>query len=356
MTVALGGALSYLPPMQLKHFVITRIGLGIYDPSWYERAVALFLAVTGPSLKAQLSQEFDWLIVIDAGMPPAAKADMQAFAATQKNFHLVETDVTQMDFMRLGGHDWIWQPCLDYILGRALVEDPSEYVITSIIDADDAWANDYVQTINHIAAERLSEIGNREKKRGSHLRHSDGAVITLFQGLYWFLDHDTIKPLRTPFHSMAISVIARLSSGLSAISNRHAGWKQAAEVANFEIVELPGPHPMWLYTRHELSVQHWTAEDMPPAPEGILETLQRGFGIDLEKVRAWRQRFSSGAKTHDGASAGDRYSQLFALTALNRQIAALENRAGADPRAAEILERQRAVREALLDEIRRTET
>lgn len=337
--------------MAPKHFVVTRFGLGIYSEQWFERMAALLLAVTAPSVSRQTSQAFHWLILVDVALTGAPRRALDELAATHPNFHIVTMDVTRMTFMRLGGWDWVWEPCHQYILAHGLVEDPCEYVVTSNIDADDAWACDYIATVNAFMATRLPEILAQEDRRGSHLRHSGGAVLTFNQGLYWFIETDVIEPFPAPFQSMASALLARLSSGLSVLSNRHLGWPKGAEIARFDVHEQTPPHPMWLYVRHGFTMQPWQTDASrgDAALTGAGCGLEETHGVDMAKVRAWRERYP-GSDRHTGRSAAELISQLYKITALNRQIAALETRADSD--AAGLLARQRAVRDDLVATLR----
>jgi hypothetical protein len=40
-------------PKALKHFVVIRLGLGVYNEAWYDDRLALFEAITCASLRAQ---------------------------------------------------------------------------------------------------------------------------------------------------------------------------------------------------------------------------------------------------------------------------------------------------------------
>ncbi|MGH7342467.1 MAG: glycosyltransferase, partial [Candidatus Rokuibacteriota bacterium] len=208
----------------LRHFVLTRIGLGVTNHEWFEETVALLEAVTCASLANQTSQDFTWCLVADVGMPAPARTRLEAVLAAHPNFHLVPTDVTRMTHMQLGGHDWIYEPCRNYMLEHALVTDPLDYIITSVIDADDAWHRDFVATVNAHFAARVPELMAHEQRRGPHLQHSAGAVATFPQGLQWFAASNALEPMTFPFHSTSISVAARFSSGVSALSCRHALW------------------------------------------------------------------------------------------------------------------------------------
>jgi hypothetical protein len=336
----------------LKHIVLTRIGLGITSHEWFDDTVPLLEAVTAASLANQSSQDFAWCLVGDIGMPAPARTRLEAILAPHPNFHLVMTDVTSMTRMHLGGHDWIYEPCRTFLLERELVTNPLDYIITSVIDADDAWHRDYVADVNSHFAARLPELIAHEKQRGFHLQHSAGAVATFPRGLQWFVASNALAPMTFPYHSTSVSVCARFSSGVSALSCRHALWPSQCAVLAFDQCELNPERPMWVYVRHHRSDVGWDAPPQPPAAPTALDDLARAFGIDLAKVAQWRAGAGGEAATgHDSQPVAAHYDRIFALTALNRQIEALERRlrdGGADPALSELLEQQRAARDALL--------
>src|SRR6266853_3254130 len=129
----------------LKHFVVTRLGLCVYSEQWFAKMIGLFEAVTLASLVRQSSPAFIWLIVIDAHMPSNARDKIESLLRPHANFHLIAIDVTALRHVRHGSFDWVWDRCQEFILEGRLVDDPCEYVLTSVIDADDAWHRDTVE-------------------------------------------------------------------------------------------------------------------------------------------------------------------------------------------------------------------
>lgn len=86
----------------LAHFVVTRFGIGVHNASWYDAALGLFEAVTYPSLRAQTSQEFTWLIVVDRHIPEPAFRRLRAIIGGSGNIHFVPLDLTTIDHVRHG--------------------------------------------------------------------------------------------------------------------------------------------------------------------------------------------------------------------------------------------------------------
>ncbi len=342
----------------IRHFVLTRLGLGNFNEEWLSRLVKLFAAVTLPSLVNQSSQAFDYLLVVDAGMRGKPRKHLERLMARYPNFHLVTMDVTRLRAMHMGGHNWIYQACQDFILSRRLLTDPSSYIVTSVIDADDAWRLDYVARVNSIAAERLPALIAAEPDRGSHTRHSAGLGITFENGLVWYLSPNTARPFRFPFSSMSVSVLARFSTGVSAWSSRHMAWPNMLEVLQFEALRIETDHPMWVYVRHGETTRPWDAKTSPPAPNDLQDT----FGINLKKTDRWRAAFepAEGGNMHAGWPAKDQYDRIFQLAALNQQIASIKRglreetphlpAAGASLR--QLLAEQKAKRKNLIEELR----
>jgi Putative rhamnosyl transferase len=312
----------------LRHFVLTRIGLGIQGEAWFERMTSLFEAVTFSSLANQSSSEFHWLVVIDIGAPKVARDYVEKLLASKANFHLVVTDITRMTNMRLAAHDWIYSPCQDYILQNGLLTDPFEYVITSAIDADDAWHRDFVFKVNEAFQARLPELIQQERSRGTHLRHSAGAALTFPAGIEWFVADNAARPVEYTYPSTSVSVTARFSSGISAYSSRHAPWRSCCAILDFPSIEIASDHPMWVYVRHGRTTQPWDARDLPAMSSERLSELKSIFGIDLGKVERWRSKYLSSYETaaHSGTVdlTGLQFDRIFRISALNRQIALLD--------------------------------
>jgi hypothetical protein len=234
--------------------------------------------------------------------------------------------------VRQGSFDWVWDHCQEYILEEGLLDDPCDYVTTSVIDADDAWHREVIATVNRFMSAWLPRVGEGGAGRGTWLRHTSGVAATFPRGYAWFVEDDVFEPVHYPFMSMAVFVTARFSSGISACSSRHRGWPAYCDVLAFEVSELEPDRPMWIYARHDLTTQPWDASAARPLDASTRAQLGRDFGIDPRKVARWRQghrgrgELDPPASAHDGCDASARYDRIFRIAALNRQIAALRRR------------------------------
>ena len=315
----------------LKHFIVTRIGLGVYNEQWYERALDAFEAITFPSLSRQTSQNFIWLLTVDSEMPAIARQRLEKLVGAHPNYHIVPIDLMQFRGLRHGSHDWVFEPCHDYVLETRLLTDPTEYVVTSMIDADDAWRVDVVAAINAAAAEQLPLVAAQEGNRGFTLRHTAGLAITLPLGWEWFIPPRTVQPLWWPFLGMAVFIAHRFSSGISALSIRHEQWAAYADIMAFKRLELLSDQAMWVYARHQLNTKGWASDQARPVELAMRQTLEDRFGIDVDKANALlggpESEESSGIHSGHLKDRADQQDRLYRIAALNRQIGVLERRA-----------------------------
>jgi putative rhamnosyltransferase len=316
----------------MKHFVITRIGLGIYNEVRLTKMIHLFDAVTLSSLTKQSSQEFVSLVVIDANMPPAVRNRIENLLDGRLNFHIVPIDVTRLFQVHVGCFDWVWDHCQDFILQARLIDDPRDYVITSVLDADDAWHCDVVSTVNRQFAQRLSKLRAVEKERTTWIRHSAGMAMTFPRGYQWYIAANKLDVLKMEFHSMAVFVTARFSSGISACSSRHSQWREYSKVLQFDVGVEAFDRPMWVYTRHHEGVVAWNTSQAMQIDARLENELSTAFGIDMEKITRWRAAYPVGASSaYSGQrTTGEQYDWIFRIAGFNRKLRALKSRMGAE--------------------------
>jgi hypothetical protein len=315
----------------IKHFVISRIGLGIYNEARLNKMIDLFEAVTLSSLANQTNQEFVCLIVIDTNMPVNASNRIERLVESRSNFFVVPVDVTQLIQVHIGGFDWVWDQCQDLILAANLLDDPHDYIITSILDADDAWHCDVISSVNSFFAQRLSKFRATEKDRTTWIRHSAGMAMTFPRGYQFYIAANKVDLLTMEFHSMAVFVTARFSSGISACSSRHSQWREYSKVLQFDIGVEAFDRPMWIYTRHHVGVVQWNASQAMQIDARLEGELSSTFGIDMEKIKRWRVAYPVGSSSgYPGQRAtGEQYDRIFRIASFNRKLRALKTKLSA---------------------------
>lgn len=341
----------------VQHFVITRVGIGIHQPSWFDGALSLFEAITFPSLVGQSSQDFTSLLIVDHQMPSQARERLERLVGGFSNFHIVPIDLTNMNSARQGCFDYVWDRCQDYLLARQIVLDPFEYVITSVLDGDDALHRDTVTIVKKVFEREFPNFIKAEAEGMTWIRHTGGMCLTFPDGLQWFAHPDVSVPMHYPFHSMSTFVAARFSSNISACSCRHSQWHHYCQVLNFhQLVEEVG-RPMWVYTRHNRTEVGWDVQRVINDGKSAA-SLHTEFGIDFDKILEWRasqwekeRDRLSGGSAHKGMPGTEQLDCYFRITALNKQIVSLERelaRGGLGGGVHALLARQRGARDQLL--------
>jgi hypothetical protein len=310
----------------IKHFIVTRIGLGIYSEPRLNKVIDLFEAVTLASLANQSSQAFSSLIVVDAHMPAGARTKISTLLANRSKFFLVPIDVTRLIHVRAGCFDWIWEHCQDFILKNGLIDHPQDYIVSSILDADDAWHRDVVASINAVFSERLPRLLVREKggDRSTWTSHTAGMIATFPHGYQWYIPANAIAKMTYPFHSMSVFVASRFSGGISACSSRHSQWPEYSKVVQFEVGVSNIAAPMWVYGRHDEATVGWSAHE--GVPIGAFETeLSATFGVDAQKIREWRSAYAGSPLSEylGQRTTREQYDLIFRIAALNRKIRAM---------------------------------
>lgn len=356
-------------PKALKHFVVIRLGLGVYNEAWYDDRLALFEAITCASLRAQTDQAFIALVVVDQQIPRRALCRLRDIVANAPNLHIVELDLTNLRQVRHGSWDFVWDHCQDYIIEQNLLSDPFEYVITSILDDDDAWHRGTVEMVHNQMAPELPRLVAEEKRSLTNYRHTRGQVLTFPRGLKWFVHSDVVQPFHYEFLGISVFVLTRFSSGISALSSRHPAWPAMAQIAVFDVKRLEHDQPMWVYLRHDQAETPWQdpiakpplqATDRgiagPPGDPVSLQTLRAEFGIDFAKTETWRAGRAAPPTEHAGFPAREQLDCFFRIAALNRQIAALDRkqqRNGVNDKDEMLLLKQQRAKLELVKQLRR---
>lgn len=301
----------------MKHLILTRMGLGKFDPAWFERKIPLFAAATVSSLRGQTSQNFEWLILVDVGMPDAARAALDEAIDGMSNAHVVNIDTASLTSMRLGSFDWVSPKLRSYVLGRGIIVDPTDYYLSSLIDDDDAWHKETVSLMRVEAERARTDLESRDRRPWVLNHHSSGAVLNYTRGINWYPHHDVAELSDRPFQSMSIFVVTKFSSGISACSCRHTLWPDFARIMDFDAREIKLDQPMWVYLRHADTLGEWKQ------PAQSIVWNPQDFGIDLSAIERWRSMYSRATEGTNDFNSLDQYNRQYQLTALNEQLAAL---------------------------------
>jgi hypothetical protein len=338
--------------MPLPFLVVTRLGVGIHNETWFDSVLGLFEAITFPSLVALPGADFTALIVVDSGMPASARSRLSGIIRERDNFHVVAVDLTAMQSVRQGCFDYIWDACQDYLLTQRVITNPFDYVITSVLDAGDAWHRSTVALVRNQIDAELPEFLASEHQNLTWSKHSGGLYFSFPDGLEWYVQPDIVLPVHLPYHGSSAFVAARFSSGISAAACRHSVWPSYCNALSLKSIVPEACKPMWVYGRHDRAEVSWEAPDILSDPK-VAQLLSQEFGIDFDKVAEWRKNHApplgadNNLRTHKGMPSAEQLDCGLRISTLGRQIAALECqlKAGAlDSEGEELLARQRSVR------------
>jgi hypothetical protein len=315
-------------PTFFPHVLITRYGIGVTSVDWYAYKIKLFKSVTLPSIAAQVRPHFFWTIVIDSRIPAESLSALKEAVGEFPFVHLIPMEVGNQPRMVHGGFPDVWEQCQDYLLKHGLIEDPTGYVITSLIDDDDAWNTTVVSRIDeHIEnnAARLCSL-EPDTNRGFLVRHSVG--MTFANGMVWDVASERFELVKAPSHSMSIFVFARFSSNVAACSVRHGSWHGYTTCVGFEVHvvdehDAPG-NPMWVYLRHPRAISQVPGPKIGMTVDSAaLNRFRELFAINIEAFVAYQEEIKAKNEQHSGAPDDSKFDLLdlqFRITAFKRQI------------------------------------
>lgn len=113
------------------------------DPASLGNRMALFETICLPSVVAQSSQAFSWVIIIDPELTEEFRVPLQKMTAAHENIHI---HVFSEDD-KLADCDWL----VPYLGGQNY-----SHIITSLLDSDDALPADFVEQMQNSVLESQS--------------------------------------------------------------------------------------------------------------------------------------------------------------------------------------------------------
>ncbi len=256
----------------LKHFTVTRFGIGIADPIWYESHFEIFENITYASMCGISHPGFHWIIILDTHTPDSIKEYFKKLTEHIDHFHLLELNFFTPNHMVVGYWDWVSIELLKYLVAKNFVTDLCEEVVFSNLDYDDAWNHNILSTVD----QHLYKI--RDKNQQSHKTNNDGSddqaansingnsgcngIIASFQqGLLWYVDHNAIIAKQTKCQSMGAFYYGPFYKGLTPLSLAHTHAPDIANTLGYQFDEITTTKPMWLYTRHAHNVKPFASRE-----------------------------------------------------------------------------------------------
>jgi hypothetical protein len=137
---------------KIQHFLLTRFNVKVnynsaktgIDPAWLSHRFDLFERFCYPSVHAQTSSDFQWLVYFDSETPQVFKEKIDRYAEWENFIPIyLETEFS----------DQINQEKI-----FALIKEKTEYLITTRMDNDDAVCKFFIQSIRDNFEEREFEF------------------------------------------------------------------------------------------------------------------------------------------------------------------------------------------------------
>ncbi|GAA4766007.1 glycosyltransferase [Citricoccus nitrophenolicus] len=272
----------------------TRFGLGVSDTQWLDFRLALFQAVTLPSISRFCAHGAQWVVFTDTRLPPAQDNSLRH--AVHRAPGSVNIRIEPLDMMVQ------MRPRME-----SLVAD-RDLVTLVKIDDDDALSDDFFD-----------------------LMPREPGLVTLPHGFEVIWADQVHRPKTHPFLSMntAATLPPHLVRDFVRVSHSAVGkWARAQGLPVSVLDEAP---PTYVYGRHPLAdtgyADHRRAVMEDPQKADFTRRQIRRFGIDRRALSEWSQlaRRTPGlkqAKTWELSHALNRASleHLDQVEALHQQI------------------------------------
>lgn len=253
----------------------TRFGLQIQDPDWFEHRIALFSAITAPSMMAQEDQNFHWVLLVDRDLPSKARSALEDTLAPFDGRAFLHTQ-----------HGLSSASLLALVEERGLI-DRDGYILTGRIDDDDAW---HKTTVGEVRRRVARWLDSKEDRRGFCMTFDDGLVWIMYdmtdvdqmrrQGVT--VTHKAaMRPFTSSFTSMSGFVCSHAADKMTSYSSKHSGLPGLLEDKGFAVEIVSTVEPMWLYTRHKQAAGSANKGSATAELNMGIDALSDRFGIDV---------------------------------------------------------------------------
>lgn len=285
-------------PTPIPAIALTKCGIGIFDMEWWRPRLALFRAVTLPSmLSATRGRPFDWFLLLDENMPTAALKHLrqsieEAGGEDCIRLHFVRTSV---EANRAGLN------CIRSVAGD------TNRVIVIRIDDDDAISDDAFDVVEEAVADR---------ERAAVIALSEGYAFNGPEQLVgeWTYRANTCNT----YYYGTTKEIGRV------LWNNHTKALLNAEKVGFQSQAIMGRDRYFLYTFHKQGdgsyedrlkkIESWRKAD---------EEIERRFGIDTAALEDWTE-LQQNAKQTLGLTWRRTMPEINQIRELDQQIAKLK--------------------------------
>lgn len=244
----------------------TRLGIGVFDPLWWEFRLRLFAAVTLPSIARFCQQGATWALLIDEDMPPAALSRVTAHLQAARIADQVGLIPAQFHFDA--------PAALARFVGERF---GSGHVGLIRIDDDDALSAGFL---------------DRAYAHVPDVHAAEPTIVTLTRGWEVSAADRKMRPLQLEFGSINTLFWGPARLAETYASTGHHRIREWAQARNGHIVSDPSGPWAYLYLRHKQSDSSYPArrrvivED--PRSRFMTQAVYEDAGIDVASFLEWR--------------------------------------------------------------------
>ena len=248
----------------LRTLILTKMGIGVFDPLWWKARLALFDAITAASVSRFIGRRFRWTILLDGDLANAifdkiVKIIERHGLAEHTNFQFVTSNAYLGSAMRDGVRSYF---------------GPSRRGLVQILDDDDA-------TCPELHDRHLAEI-DQAFKHVQVVTTSTGTAIDAPKNVAGTIGLTTF-PFNTTFYGNAgqVSSVMRVA---------HTTWLARAQAAGGRATTIESDRALWLYLYHgqgDGPYEH-RSERLRASPDygPLTAELLTSFGIDADAFHA----------------------------------------------------------------------
>lgn len=254
-------------------FIFTRLGVGVKDPHWFESRLKFFEAITASSVSSQTYQNFQWFIFVGDD-PFEFVVDQLMLVASKlgERINIIRSAQTPSS------------------INRVIEENKkSRFLITALLDDDDAWDTSLLKTIvsdcHGFYKAGIERVGFTYPY-GYEWLYADlididelhkGKKIVRKAGCYGYL---------RPFLTMTSFTFSIDETNLSFIGGMHSSKGEILQKYNFEKIVMESDFPAWLYFRHQQADSAIHKAHQFPKLKISTEQICSKFGLNYELVGA----------------------------------------------------------------------
>lgn len=259
--------------MRLRHYILTRFNIPIWkadkngaptlNEQWLTKRFLLFDRFCFPSISAQTSDDFLWVVLFDRDTPPKWKDCLEQYKRRCPQFNPV--------FVRHDAGRYFLR-----VFCEVIAKDLAEWkkkgvsfdaVLTTYFDNDDALRTTFVEDIRH-EAEKLPL--------------DKPSFITYRRGLQYFTDMNIATRVKY-VNNHFLSLLESLSDETKLTTVYGFGSHSSLSLFHHchkHIIDLPDK-PAWVEVVHDSNVMNDVLAHRMPGLVTDLDLIKRDFAIDI---------------------------------------------------------------------------